>query len=76
MDDRKPIRVEIEPELAAALEKEAVAEGRSVADLVNDMLRVRLAEDEHDGALGASRAAGPFLDFAEVSADLKRRGRL
>jgi hypothetical protein len=76
MDDRKVIRVEIDPDVAAALEREAVAEGRSVADLVNDMLRLRLAEDELNGAAAAARSEGHHVALAEVTADLKRRGRL
>ena len=47
-----------------------------MSDLVNDAVRLALAEDADDLAAFRERAEEPTLMFEDFVADLKRRGRL
>jgi hypothetical protein len=65
-----------DPELHRALRLKAADARRSVSDLVNEAVRLSLAEDAEDLAALDERAAEPSLSFEEVVKDLKRRGRI
>ena len=59
-----------------ALRLKAAETDRSVSDLVNDAVRLALAEDADDLAAFRERANEPTHVFEDFVADLKRRGRL
>jgi Arc/MetJ-type ribon-helix-helix transcriptional regulator len=48
----------------------------SVSDLVNEAVRLTLAEDAEDLAAYRARAKEPNLDFETVLKNLRRRGKL
>ena len=49
---------------------------RTISDLVNEAVRLSLAEDAEDLAAFEERAREPNLAFESVLKDLKRRGKL
>ena len=49
---------------------------RSISDLVNDAVRLSLAEDAEDLAAFKERAREPDLAFEDVLNDLRKRGKL
>ena len=59
----------------ALLLRAAQIEG-TVSDLVNEAVRLRLAEDAEDIAAFKERAHEPSLGFEQVVEDLKSRGKL
>ena len=65
-----------EPHLHRALRLKAAEIDRSVSDLVNEAVRLRLAEDAEDLAAFEDRADEPDLKFEEVLKDLKRSGKI
>jgi hypothetical protein len=73
---QKRATVYFDPELHRALRLKAVETERSLSELVNEAVRLTLAEDAEDLAAFEERAAEPNLPFEEVVKDLKRRGKL
>ena len=65
-----------EPHLHRALRLKAAEIDRSVSELVNEAVRLRLAEDAEDLAAFEDRADEPDLKFEEVLKDLKRSGKI
>ena len=59
-----------------ALRLKAAETDQSVSDLVNEAVRMALAEDADDLAAFRERTAEPTLAFEDFVSDLKRRGRL
>jgi hypothetical protein len=70
------VTVYFEPEVHRALRLKAAETDRSLSDLVNDAVRLSLAEDVEDLAAFEERAHEPSLSFEEVLKDMKRRGKL
>jgi plasmid stability protein len=66
----------LDPALHRALRIKAAETDRSVSDLVNEAVKLILAEDAADLAAFRSRAKEPNLDFETVLEDLRRRGKL
>ena len=62
--------------LHAALRLKAAHTHRSVSDIVNDAVRVALAEDQEDLAAFQDRADEPTLSYEEFLNDLKAHGQL
>ena len=54
----------------------AAASGASVSDLVNEAVKLSLAEDAEDFAALNARSGEPSLSFESVVADLQLRGEL
>ena len=75
MDVRRTT-IYFEPHLHRALRLKAAEIDRSVPDLVNEAVRLRLAEDAEDLAALEDRADEPDLKFEEVLKDLKRSGKI
>ena len=75
---QKRATVYFTPEIHKALRHKAKAAEteRSVSDLVNDAVRVSLAEDAEDLAAFEERAAEPNLSFERLVRDLRRRGKI
>ena len=74
--DAKRTTIYFEPHLHRALRLKAAEIDRSVSDLVNEAVRLRLAEDAEDLAAFEDRADEPDLKFEEVLKDLKRSGKI
>lgn len=76
MAEAKRATVYFDPEIHRALRLRAVAADRSVSDMVNEAVRIALAEDAADLEAFEKRRAEPTVTFETFVAGLKRRGRL
>ena len=65
-----------DPAIHRALRLEAAATDRSLSDLVNDAVKLALAEDVEDLTTFDERGSEPNLSFEEVVKDLKRSGKI
>lgn len=72
----KRATVYLDPDLHRALKLKALETDRSVSQLVNDAVRLGLAEDAEDLAAFDERAQEPHLCFEDVLKDLKLRGKI
>jgi len=72
----KRATVYFDSELHRALRLKSVETETSLSELVNEAVRLTLAEDAEDLAAFEERAAEPNLPFEEVVRDLKRRGKI
>jgi len=73
---QKRATVYFDPELHRALRLKAVETDRSLSDLVNEAVKLTLAEDVDDLAAFDERADEPSLPFESVVKDLRRRGKI
>lgn len=64
------------PELHHALRLKAASTHRSISDIVNDALRLALAEDQEDLAAFDQRVAEPLMTYEALLSDLKAHGKL
>lgn len=62
--------------LHQALRMKAAVSGESVSDLVNEAVKLSLAEDAEDFAALNAREREPSVSFESVVADLQHRGKL
>ncbi len=76
MSSNKRATVYLDPDLHRALRMKAAETDHSVSELVNDAVRLSLAEDAEDLAAFRARAKEPNLDFETVLKTLRRRGKL
>jgi hypothetical protein len=72
----KRATVYFEPEIHRALRLKAAAADRSISDLVNDAVKLALAEDAEDLAAFEERAHEKSVDFETVVRSLRRRGKI
>ena len=72
----KRATIYFEPEIHRALRMKAAASDRSISDMVNEAVRLTLAEDAEDLAAFDSRAKEATLDFGKVVKALRRRGKI
>ncbi len=74
----KPKRATVyfDAELHRALRLKAVETDQSMSELVNEAVKLSLAEDAEDLAAFEERAREPNLAFENVVKDLKRRGKI
>lgn len=72
----KRATVYFDPELHRALRLKSAEMDRSISDLVNEAVKLVLAEDAEDLAAFDDRAHEPSLPFERVVKDLKRRGKI
>jgi plasmid stability protein len=68
--------VYLDPGIHRAMRLKAAETDRSFSALVNDALKVSLAEDAADLAAFRDRASEPDLPFEAVVKELKRRGKI
>jgi hypothetical protein len=73
---QKRATVYFDPELHRALRLKAAETERSLSDLVNEAVKLTLAEDADDLAAFEERAFEPDLPFESVVRDLKQRGKI
>jgi hypothetical protein len=72
----KRATVYFEPEIHRALRLKAAATDRSISDMVNDAVKLSLAEDAEDLAAFEQRAHERSVDFETVVRSLKQRGKI
>ncbi len=72
----KRATVYLDPDLHRALKLKALETDRSVSQLVNDAVRLGLAEDAEDLAAFDERVQEPDLCFEDVLKALKLRGKI
>ncbi len=76
MDTQKRATVYFEADVHRALRMRAAASDRSISDMVNDAVKVILAEDAEDLAAFSERKDDKSLSFDTFVQGLKRRGRI
>jgi hypothetical protein len=72
----KRATVYFDPAIHRALRLKAVETDRSLSDLVNEAIKLSLAEDAEDLAAFEERASEPNLAFEAVVKELKKRGKI
>jgi hypothetical protein len=72
----KRATVYFDPDIHLALRLKAAETDRSLSDLVNEAVKLALAEDAEDLAAFEERASEPTLPFEDVVKDLRRRGKV
>ena len=65
-----------DPLLHKALRVKSAETARSISELVNEAVRLSLAEDAEDLAAFSERAHEPDLAFEDVLKDLQQRGKI
>lgn len=73
---QKRSTVYFDPDVHRALRLKAAETDTSLSELVNDAVKLSLAEDAQDLAAFDERATEPDLPFEDVVKDLKRRGKI
>jgi hypothetical protein len=76
MSTAKRATIYFAPEIHRALRLKAVASDRSISDMVNDAVKLSLAEDAEDIQAFDRRKREPSLDFEQFVKALRRRGKL
>ncbi len=76
MGTPKRATVYFDPDIHRALRLRAAAADKSISDMVNQAVKLALAEDAQDLAAFHERKREPTLDCEEFVKGLKRRGRL
>jgi predicted transcriptional regulator len=76
MNMPKKATVYFDPEIHRALRLKAAATERSISEIINEAVRLSLAEDAEDLAAFEERAQEPNLDFEEVVKHLRGRGEI
>ena len=72
----KRATVYFDSEIHRALRLKAAETDRSMSDLVNEAVKLSLAEDAEDLAAFDNRVNEPNLPYEAVVKDLKRRGKI
>lgn len=72
----KRATVYFDPAVHRALRVKAAVTDRSLSDLVNEAVRLSLADDAEDLAAFEERGTEPDLSFEDVVKDLKRSGTI
>lgn len=72
----KRATVYFDPALHRALRLKAAATERSISELVNEAVRLSLADDAEDLLAVEARSAEPELSFEALVKDMQRRGEL
>jgi hypothetical protein len=72
----KRATIYFDPVLHRALRLKAAETDRSLSDLVNEAVRLSLAEDAEDLAAFDDRVAEPELPFEAVVKELRRSGKI
>ena len=76
MSSAKRSTVYLDPALHRGLRLKAAETDRTVSDLVNEAVRLKMAEDAVDLEAFRSRAKETTLPFEALVRELKRRGKL
>jgi len=73
---QKRATVYLDPAIHRALRLKAAETERTMSDLVNEAIKLSLAEDAEDLAAFDERAGEPDLPFEDVVKELRRRGKI
>jgi len=76
MTPAKRATVYFDPDIHRALRLRAATLDKSISDMVNDAVKMALAEDAEDLAAFDERKREPSLDFERFVKALKRRGKI
>ena len=76
MGNLKRATVYFDPDIHRALRLRAAASDKSVSDMVNEAVKLTLAEDAEDLVAFDERRREPNLDFEQFVKALKRRGKI
>lgn len=72
----KRATIYFDSDIHRALRVKAAETDRTVSELVNEAVRLRLSEDAEDISAFEERAKEPNLAFEDVLRDLKQRGKI
>ena len=72
----KKATIYLDPLLYKALRLKSAETSRSISDLVNEAVKLSLAEDADDLAAFEERANEPLIAFEDVVKELKEHGRI
>ena len=72
----KRTTVYLDQELHQALRLKAAVTDRSMSELINEMIRERLAEDAEDLQAFRERADEPVISYESLLQDLQAHGKL
>ncbi len=72
----KRTTVYLDKELHQALRLKAAMSDRSMSDLINEMIRERLAEDAEDLKAFRDRADEPVISYESLLQELQAHGKL
>ena len=72
----KRATIYIDPELHRALRMKAAETSSSISELVNNAVKLALAEDAEDLAAFEQRAKEPLVAFEDVLKKLRKDGRI
>jgi hypothetical protein len=75
-NSQKRATVYFDPALHRALRLKAAETDRSMSDLINEAVRLSLAEDAEDLLAFDERTSEPDLSFETVVKELKRSGKI
>jgi hypothetical protein len=76
MEPSKRVTVYFESDVHKALRLRAAASDRTVSDMVNDAVRLSLAEDASDLDAFSTRQNEKSVSFESFVSGLKRRGKI
>jgi len=76
MEDSKRATVYFDAAVHKSLRLKAAAADRSISDMVNDAVKVALAEDAEDLAAFDQRRRERSISFESLVRDLRKRGRI
>ena len=76
MSDSRRATVYLDPEIHRALKLKAAVSDRSISEMVNEAVRLALAEDAEDLAAFDDRVSEPEMDFGDLVKSMRRSGRL
>jgi hypothetical protein len=76
MDDSKRATVYFDASVHQALRLKAAATDRSISEMVNDAVKIALAEDAEDLEAFDRRKTERSVSFESLVRDLRKRGRI
>jgi predicted transcriptional regulator len=76
MSESRRATVYLDPEIHRALKLKAASTDRSISEMVNEAVRLSLAEDAEDLEAFDQRVSEPDVDFETYVTSLRRSGKL
>jgi hypothetical protein len=76
MTELRRATVYLDPEIHRALKLKAAATDQSISEMVNEAVRLALAEDAEDLEAFEERVSEPEVDFDTFVKSLKRSGKI
>ena len=72
----KRATIYLDPALHKALRIKSIETSKSMSKLINEAVKMALAEDAEDMAAFETRAGEPLIPFKDVLKELKKDGRI